>query len=223
MKIIEDAAEAHGQTCDNKPCGSFGDISTFSFYPNKHVTCGEGGMVLTNDPGLAKRCIDIRNLFFDSERRYIHSEIGSNFRMTNLQAAVGCAQIERLAETVLRKRAIGKNYRDLLCNIRNIQLPLERTDYAENIYWVFGLVLADECKYDAVELLKALGDRGVQCRHFFYPLHRQPGLTKYFDYRGESYPVADRLTRQGLYLPSGVGLSAEQQQFVCEQLKAVLD
>ncbi|MEI6287929.1 MAG: DegT/DnrJ/EryC1/StrS family aminotransferase [Bacillota bacterium] len=223
LKIIEDAAEAHGQTYNNQPCGSFGDISTFSFYPNKHVTCGEGGMVLTNDEVLANRCRDIRNLFFDSERRYIHSELGYNFRMTNLQAAVGCAQLERLAETVLRKRTIGEKYHDLLRGVKSIQLPLERTDYAENIYWVYGLILADECKYGAVELLKALGERGVQCRHFFYPLHRQPGLTNYFDYHAENYPVADRLAKQGLYLPSGVGLLVEQQQYVCEQLKAVLN
>ncbi|MFA6074513.1 MAG: DegT/DnrJ/EryC1/StrS family aminotransferase [Negativicutes bacterium] len=223
LKIIEDAAEAHGQNCYGQPCGSFGDVSTFSFYPNKHVTCGEGGMVLVNDKTLAQRCMDIRNLFFDKDRRYLHSEIGYNFRMTNLQAAVGCAQLERLAETVLKKKTIGKKYTELLTDISVVKLPLKRTDYADNIYWVFGLVLNDSCKLDATSLIKELDARGVQCRHFFYPLHKQPCLQEYFDYCGESYPVAERLAERGLYLPSGVGLTEEQQQYVAQQLKTILD
>ena len=222
LKIIEDAAEAQGQTCNGQPCGSFGDISTFSFYPNKHVTCGEGGIVLTNDETIAERCRDIRNLFFDKERRYIHAEIGYNFRMTNLQAAVGCAQLERLAEVVIRKQMNGKKYAAALQSLQCLQLPLAQTAYAENIYWVYGIVLAADCGFDATKLISELGKRGVQCRHFFYPLHLQPCLQKYFDYSDENYPVAEHLAKRGLYLPSGVALQETEQNYVFGQLQAVL-
>lgn len=176
--IIEDAAEQHGQTYKGRPVGSLGDIATVSFYPNKHVTTGEGGMVLTNDKALADRSRGLRNLCFDPERRYIHEELGWNFRMSNVQAAVGLAQLERIAETLSKKRAIGRWYNERLRDHPLLQLPLERTEYAENIYWVYGVVLDDQVPFDASGAIAQLKVRGVDSRHFFWPMHEQPALRK---------------------------------------------
>src|SRR5436190_4039822 len=143
LRIIEDAAEMHGQTWNSKPCGSLGDISIFSFYPNKHITTGEGGMIVTDDPVLAENCKSLRNLCFMPERRFVHEEMGFNFRMTNLQAALGLAQLERLDEFVERKRKMGLLYTGLLRDVGNFQLPVRQTSFAQNIYWVFGIVSND--------------------------------------------------------------------------------
>ena len=160
--IIEDAAEQHGQTYKGKPVGSLGDIATVSFYPNKQITTGEGGMVVTNDDALAERCRALRNLCFDKERRYIHEELGWNFRMSNIQAAVGVAQLERIDQDLAKKRLIGGWYQATSARaIRLLQLPLERTAYADNIYWVFGVVLDDRVPFDAAGAMARLkSERG---------------------------------------------------------------
>lgn len=222
LYVIEDAAEMHGQTYKGKPCGSFGDISTFSFYPNKHITCGEGGMVVTNDENLAERCRSIRNLFFQAGKRYVHEEIGYNFRMTNLQAAVGYAQLERLRQTIEKKRHIGKLYNELLKDVNGIQLPVKDTEYAENIYWVYGIVLNDSIKLDADIIIKKLSGEGIGTRGFFWCMHEQPVFQKMNLFVGETYPHAERLARKGFYLPSGVTLTDEQQKYVVDKLKKIL-
>lgn len=222
LAVIEDAAEMHGQTYRGKPCGSFGTISTFSFYPNKHITCGEGGMVLTNDEELAERCRLARNLFFSPKKRYVHEELGYNFRMTNLQAAIGCAQLERIDETVEKKRHIGHLYNELLKDVDGVQKPVEKTEYADNIYWVYGLVLEDQIKADADEVMKRLGDEGIGCRGFFWGMHEQPVFQKMHLFDGERYPVSERLARRGFYIPSGLNLTDDDQQYVVEKLKKVL-
>ena len=149
LQIIEDAAQMHGQTYRGRACGSFGAISTFSFYPNKLITTGEGGMVLTDDDRLAERCRSLRNLCFQPQKRFVHEELGWNFRMTNLQAAVGLAQLEQLDEFVSRKRRMGRRYAELLADTTALQVPVAKTNYAENIYWVYGLVLSDDLPFDA--------------------------------------------------------------------------
>lgn len=222
LKVIEDAAEMHGQTYKGKPCGSFGDISIFSFYPNKHITTGEGGMILTNDEELAERCFSLRNLCFKKERRYVHEEIGFNYRFTNLQAAVGLAQMERLDEFVDMKRKIGKLYTEALKDIKCIQLPLERTDYANNIYWVYGIVLKQDVHFDNVEFLKKLSERGIGGRNFFYPMHKQPVFNKMGLFKDEKYPVAEMLSERGFYIPSGLALNSNQLYRVVEVLKEIL-
>ena len=141
LRIIEDAAEMHGATYRGRPCGSFGDISTFSFYSNKALTTGEGGMVMTDDDILAERCRSLRNLCFKPPRRFVHEELGWNMRMSNLQAAVGVAQLERLDELVSRKRCIGRLYNGELGNCVGVRPQPHFTAFAENIYWVYGLVL----------------------------------------------------------------------------------
>tara|TARA_Y100000758_G_scaffold2147_1_gene1814 strand:- start:365 stop:1489 length:1125 start_codon:yes stop_codon:yes gene_type:complete len=209
IKIIEDAAEMHGQTYYEKPCGSFGDISTFSFYSNKLITTGEGGMLVTDDEQLAMDCRSLRNLCFQPKKRFVHERLGWNYRMTNLQAALGLAQLERLDEFVQRKRSMGKKYTQGLRVLNEVQLPLEKTDYAENIYWVFGLVLDDSIGFDAEEAIKMLGEKGIGCRPFFCPMNQQPVLREMGFFINESYPVAERLYKQGFYIPSGMALTSE--------------
>ena len=222
LKVIEDAAQMHGQLYRGRPCGSFGDISTFSFYPNKLVTTGEGGMLLTDDAALAERCRSLRNLCFQPERRFVHDELRFNYRMTNLQAALGVAQLEKLDETILRKRAIGARYRELLAGIRGLELPLDRTDYAESLYWVFGVVLDESVPFDAAAAMKLLHERGIGTRPFFWPMHEQPVFQRMGLFQGQSYPVAERLARRGFYLPSGVALRDEQMIEVARALGEVL-
>lgn len=222
LRVIEDAAEVHGQTWRGRPCGSFGDVSVFSFYPNKHVTTGEGGMIVTDDDALAEACRSLRNLCFQPERRFVHERLGWNLRMTNLQAALGVAQLESLDRTIARKRRIGERYSDGLAGLRGVQLPLARTGNCENIYWVYGLVLGESTGMDAARAMKALAERGVGCRPFFYPLHLQPVLRRMGWFEGETHPVAERIARQGFYIPSGVGLTDAQLDTVVEHVKAVL-
>jgi perosamine synthetase len=205
LRVIEDAAEAHGQTYKGKPCGSFGDISTFSFYPNKHVTTGEGGMILADDPALAESCRSLRNLCFGPER-FVHERLGWNCRMTNLQAALGVAQLERLDEFTARKRRMGARYTGLLSESTRLTLPVAKTPYAENIYWVFGMIL-DESLGTAREFAARLAESGIGTRPFFCPMHLQPVLQKRGLFAGASHPVSERMYRQGLYLPSGMALS----------------
>ena len=218
LKIIEDAAQMHGQTYKGKPCGSFGDISTFSFYPNKHITTGEGGMIVANDDKLAENCRSLRNLCFQPKKRFVHERLGWNLRMTNMQAALGVAQLERLGEFVQRKRHMGRRYSELLASLPGVQLPLAKTDYAENIYWVFGLLLEDELGIDAEEAMSRLAEKGIDTRPFFCPMHMQPVLQRMGLFEGEHYPVAERLYRQGFYIPSGMALTDVQ---IVDAAKAV--
>ncbi len=222
LKVIEDAAEMHGQTYKGRSCGSFGDISTFSFYPNKHITTGEGGMILTDDDDLAETCRSLRNLCFQPHKRFVHERLGWNMRMTNMQAALGLAQLERLDEFVERKRRMGARYTEILKDLNGVQLPLAKTEYADNIYWVYGLVFDDSTGMDAEEAMKRLAQQGIGTRPFFYPMHQQPVLRKMGFFEGESYPVAEQLYRQGLYIPSGMALSDLQVTTVVDVVRAAL-
>lgn len=220
--LVEDAAEVIGQTYDGKPCGSFGDISTFSFYPNKHVTTGEGGMVLTDDARLAEKCEDLRNLCFGRKKRFVHEELGWNYRLSNVQAALGLAQLEKLDQHVERKREIGRTYTRLLRGLAGVELPSEATSHAENIYWVYGIVLEDSLGLDAEKVSALLAEKKIGTRPFFWPMHEQPVFNRMGYFQGESYPVAERLARMGLYLPSGLGIRDEQLEYVATMLREVL-
>lgn len=222
LRVIEDAAEMHGQTYKGKPCGCIGDISIFSFYPNKHITTGEGGMVLTDDEVLNERCKKIRNLCFEPDRRYQHDELSGNYRFTNLQAAVGLAQLERLDEFVEKKRYIGKYYTDKLQSVKGIRLPIVKKEYAENIYWVYGIVLDDEIPFDNVEMQRRLKEKGIGSRTFFWCMHEQPVFKDMGLFEGEVYPNAERLSRRGLYIPSGLALTDKQMETVVNMLVKVL-
>jgi perosamine synthetase len=272
LKIIEDAAEAHGQTYRSReregargkgqgergmgeagsgqiqdgssgsdilppdsdlpspisdlpcpsPCGSFGDISTFSFYPNKHITTGEGGMIVTDDAALAEKCRSLRNLCFQAKQRFLHEELGWNFRFTNLQAALGLAQLESLDRHVQRKREMGRRYTDLLGGVPDLQLPLPATDYADNIYWVYGIVLGDSYRFDASEAMRRLSDRKIGTRPFFWPMHEQPVFRRMGLFAETRCPVAERLARRGFYLPSGLALSDEEIDSVAQSFREIL-
>lgn len=222
LAVIEDAAEMHGQTYRGRPCGSFGTISTFSFYPNKLVTSGEGGMLVTDDLTLAERCRKLRNLCFEPTRRFIHEEIGWNYRMTNMQAAVGLAQLEKLNDTLQRKRRIGRRYGEALRSVGQLQLPLDRTDYAESIYWVYGVVLDRAVPFDAVVAMEQLRGVGIGSRPFFWPMHEQPVFRRMELFAGISCPVAERIARRGFYTPSGVALTDEQIDRVAIELARLL-
>ena len=222
LKIIEDAAEMIGQTYRDKPCGSFGDISTFSFYPNKLITTGEGGMVVTNNDQLSEDCRSLWNLCFQPEKRFVHERLGWNLRMTNMQAALGLAQLERQKEFVQRKRRMGNLYNDLLSGLSNVQLPIAQTDYAENIYWVYGLLLDDDFDMDAEVVMDKLAKKGIGTRPFFCPMHMQPVLKKMGLFKSERYPVAERLYRKGFYIPSGMALTDDQIKETALAVKEVL-
>lgn len=223
LRIIEDAAEQIGQTYERRPCGSFGDISTFSFYPNKHITTGEGGMIVTDNAELAERCRSIRNLCFVNEKRFIHYESGHNFRMTNMQAAVGLAQFERLDEFVNKKREMGRLYTKYLRNNKYCELPLERNSFAENIYWVYGIVIKEELNMFAEDAMKMLAKKGIGTRPFFYPMNKQPVFNKAGLFTGESFPVAERLSERGFYIPSGLALTKEQIMKTADTVNTILD
>jgi perosamine synthetase len=222
LKLIEDAAEMHGQTYKGRPCGSFGDVSTFSFYPNKHVTTGEGGMIVVDDAALAEDCRSLRNLCFQPQKRFVHERLGWNLRMTNLQAALGLAQLERLDEFVNRKRHMGERYTAALTSLPGVRLPLPQTDYARNIYWVFGLVLEGGTGMDAEEAMRRLGAEGVGTRPFFCPMHQQPVLRRMGLFEEDSHPVSEHLYRQGFYIPSGMALTDTDMDRVVEALWKVL-
>jgi perosamine synthetase len=220
--VIEDAAEMHGQTYNGKPCGSFGDVSIFSFYPNKHITTGEGGMIVTNNKKIADDCRDLRNLCFKPEKRFVHDRLGWNLRMTNVQAAIGLAQLERLDEFVSIKRKMGKYYSELLSDIEGIQLPVSRTNTAENIYWVYTILLDKKSDLTAQIVIDRLSDLGVGCRPFFCPLNQQPVLRNMGLFINEEYPIADFLYNKGFYIPSGMALTENEMIYVVKSLKEVL-
>src|SRR5215475_8989968 len=218
LSVIEDAAEVHGaeylsgRKSGNpswRRCGSFGTLSCFSFYANKLITTGEGGMVLTDDSALAAKARSLRNLCFQPERRFYHEELGFNFRLTNLQAALGVAQFERIDEIVARKRAMGQEYTRRLRELQTLQLPVEKS-WARNVYWMYGIVVKEETGLDALQFVSKLRERGVETRPFFLGMHEQPAFQKRQLFLNERYPVSERLARRGLYLPSGLALTRDQ-------------
>lgn len=222
LYIIEDGAEAHGLEYKGRKCGSFGDVSSMSFYPNKHITTGEGGMVLVDDEKMKERCESFRNLCHSPGRRFYHEELGYNFRMSNIQAAVGVAQLEKIEEHLRLKRELGASYQEKLKDVQGLQLPVAKTSYAENIYWVFGMVLDESVPMDAREMMYKLAQKNIGCRPFFYPMHLQPVFRKLGLFEREIYPVAEKLGERGFYLPSGLTVTEEQREYIVEQVKRCL-
>lgn len=221
LLIIEDAAEAHGAKYRDRHVGSFGALSCFSFYANKIITTGEGGMVLTNDRMLDEKLRSGRNLAFRSDRRFRHTALGHNYRMTNLQAAVGVAQVDAIDLHVSLKREMARRYTSELHTHEEIQLPVERPGVT-NVYWMYGVVLNEGLPLDATGFADALSKRGVATRPFFLGMHEQPVFRDQGLFLGEHYPNCERIARRGFYLPSGLTLSEEQQHTVCSAIKDVL-
>lgn len=217
LKLIEDAAEAHGALYKEKPCGSFGDVSCFSFYANKLIATGEGGMLLTDDPALAARARRLRNLAFGEKDKFRHEELGFNFRMTELQGALGLAQIKSLRGALAHKRRVHGLYRRALEGVGGVRL-LEESSWARSSFWMIGAVLDASARMAA----RRLAAEGVETRPFFLGLHEQPAL------RGRglpcigSFPVTERLSRRGLLLPSGSSLDEDQVRRVARELRGAL-
>jgi len=220
IAVIEDAAEAHGAEYRSRRCGSFGLMSCFSFYANKLVTTGEGGMILTDDSAMAERLRSSRNLCFLPGRRFYHEELGFNYRLTNLQASLGVAQIARMDEIVRKKRWIAEEYTRRLEHISCIQLPIEEK-WARSVYWMYAIVLSSDAKMNAAEFAEKMKKHGVETRPFFLGMHEQPVFQRLGLFKGEKYPVAEHIARQGLYLPSGIGLTAKQLETVCDAVTEV--
>lgn len=219
--VIEDAAEAHGAEYKGKKCGGLGDISCFSFYANKIITTGEGGMVLTNNEECAEKARSFRNLCFREERRFYHTELGHNFRLTNLQAAIGLAQLERIEELIEKKRWIGKTYTRRLKDIPVLTVPIEEL-WSKNVYWMYGIVLDEKIGFNAQTFAEKLAGKNIATRPFFLGMHEQPVFQQMGLFKNENYPVAERIARQGLYLPSGLTLTEEQIDSVTKAIMEVL-
>ena len=208
IRIIEDAAEVIGLKYKNKICGSFGDLSIFSFYANKHITTGEGGMVCTNNKKLYEKCKSLRNLSFSNSvyNRFNHDDIGWNYRMTNLQAALGCGQLKNINWIVRRKREIGLRYYKKLKYCKNLILQKNITPYSKNIYWVFGVVLKNNLVSKRDRIMKILSDNQIGTRPFFYPMNKQKIFKKMKIFKKTNMPISEYISRNGFYLPSGLGL-----------------
>jgi perosamine synthetase len=223
LKVIEDASEMHGQEYKKKKCGTFGDVSTFSFYVNKHITTGEGGMILTNKKEIHKEVLKIKNLYFGKGvSRFRHIGLGWNYRLTNLQAAVGLAQLERIKQIVRKKKFIGKYYTKKLQILSNkLYLPLKDTTYCKNIFWVYGLVIRDHIKINAEFVINALRKKGIECRPFFYPMHLQPIYKKLKIFKDLKYPISETISKKGFYIPCGLGIDIKEQDKVINALVRV--
>ncbi len=222
LYLVEDAAEAHGATYNDKRVGSFGDLSCFSFYANKLITTGEGGMVLSNNNTLTKKIRSLRNLSFRSDRRFYHTEIGYNYRLTNMQAAIGISQIENLENHIQIKRRNTFLYNDIL---KKMELPLRLPTENKNsmsVYWMYGIVIKDK-KFDAVYLANKLNEYGIETRPLFLGMHQQPVLKKMKIFKKERYPVTEELSKFGLYLPSGLKLNKTKIKRVCDSLKEIFN
>lgn len=219
--IIEDAAEVHGGEYRGQKCGGLGDLSCFSFYANKIVTTGEGGMVLTNNQKQAEYLRSLRNLCFRKDHRYLHTELGNNFRLTNIQAAIGLAQIEHIEQSIQKKRWMGAAYIERLKDISTLQLPVEKP-WALNVYWMFGIVLDLSTGMDASEFAHRLNEVGIITRPFFLGMHEQPVFRNMGLFKDEHYPVTEHIARQGLYLPSGMTITEVQIDRVCDAARKIL-
>ncbi|MBS3072823.1 DegT/DnrJ/EryC1/StrS family aminotransferase [Candidatus Pacearchaeota archaeon] len=224
LSIIEDAAEAHGAEYNGKKIGTLSDIGCFSFYANKILTTGEGGMCVTNNKELAEKMKRLRNHSFDVPR-FIHNEVGFNYRLTNVQAAIGCAQVENVELLVNARRLVGLKYNNYLRGVKGITLPMEK-EYAKNVYWMYGVVLTDEIKMTKEEVMEKLKEKGIETRSFFIPMHKQPAyynktVENAPDCLGE-FPVADYIGKRGFYLPSSSNISEEEIRLVSETLKSIL-
>ncbi|HAM36923.1 MAG TPA: aminotransferase DegT [Elusimicrobia bacterium] len=224
LRLVEDAAEAHGAECRVRGrwrrCGSFGDLSAFSFYANKNITCGEGGMVLTDDDVLAAKLRCRRNLCFGAVERFCHADRGWNFRMTNMQAAVGCAQLERIVRFLARKRELAARYGK---GLAGLPLGLPRVaPWARSSVWMYPVRLKDSVPFDAAELSRRLKLEGVETRPFFRGLDAQPCYRKMGLFRGRALPETAHIQARGLLLPSGQAITDAQISHVIRAVRSAL-
>jgi perosamine synthetase len=221
LYLIEDASEMLGHQFKRKLCGSFGHISTFSFYANKHITTGEGGAVLTNLKILDQRVKKLRNLCFGKINRYNHDDLGWNYRLTNMQAALGLSQLDRINSIVKKKISIGRSYYSYLKNNKNVYIQKPSLNNIKNVYWVVGVLIKNK-KILATKIRSKLKKLGIETRAFFWPMHKQQILKKMgikFRYK---FSNSEYLSKFGFYLPSGLGITNEQIKFVSTSLNKII-
>lgn len=214
LYVIEDAAEAHGAEYKGKKVGSFGDISCFSFYGNKIITTGEGGMCLTNDKDIAEKMRILRDHGMDPNKRYWYDMVGFNYRMTNLQAAIGVAQLRKLDEFIKKKIKIAETYDSLLKDVKGITLPSEMS-WAKNVYWMYSILIENDFGMDRNELMRKLEENGIETRPLFYPIYIMPSYK--FD---EKFPIAEKISKRGISLPSGVTLEEEHIKKIVQTISS---
>ena len=224
IKVIEDAAEVIGLKYKNRMCGSFGDVSTFSFYANKHITTGEGGMIVTNKKDIYEKCKSLRNLSFSKSYfdRYNHDDIGWNYRMTNMQAALGCGQLKSINKIVKRKREIGNLYYKHLKKNKHLLFQENKNSYSKNIYWVFGVLLKKNSRSKRDFLMRALLKNKIDTRPFFLSMNKQKIFKKMKIFSKSKMPNSEYLSNNGFYLPSGLGISDSEIRYVCTTLNQLL-
>ncbi len=216
IAVIEDAAEAHGGTYKGKKCGSIGDVGCFSFYANKIITTGEGGMVTTNNDEIASEARKLKDLYHSPRKRFIHEKIGFNYRMTNLQAALGCGELKNLPKYIAIKKRMAQLYDEGLTGIKGIKTPITKKDVS-NVYWMYAIrINKDIFGISKDELRMRLLQKGIDTRDFFYPPEDQPILDAII--RGEKFPNAKILAEEGLYLPSGLALTSKQIKYVIKMI-----
>lgn len=222
LVVVEDAAQAHGATYKGKVVGGIGDVGCFSFYANKIITCGEGGMVVTNHKKIAEKVRTLKDLAHSKKRRFFHREIGFNYRMTNLQAALGVAQLEEVERYIQIKRWMAKQYQRGLFNIKSLELPKE-LPWARSVYWMYAVrVTRSASSIPRDKLCERLRKAGVDTRTFFLPLHTQPALRRLGLFRNEKYPVSSDASNRGFYLPSGLAITKRQIETIVYALKKAI-
>jgi len=219
--VIEDAAEAHGAKYKGRICGSMGDMNCFSFYANKVITTGEGGMVVTDDKRLAEKARLLKDLSHSPKQRFLHTALAYNYRMTNMQAAIGLAQIEKANILIEKKRRIASLYNDNLKDIEGLRLPIEEK-WAKSVYWMYSILVEDDLGISRDQFKLELLKEGIDTRSFFIPMHRQPvikemGLVD----KKKKYPVSDYISDHGLYLPTGLALKDKDVLSVCETIRKI--
>ena len=219
--LIEDAAEVIGLKYKDKYCGSFGDISTFSFYANKQVTTGEGGMISTNNVKLNDKCRSLRNLCFGTKERFNHDDIGWNYRITNIQASLGISQLKRLNSIVKKKMQIGNYYYKKLIDNKNIFMTPPKISYSKNIYWVVGIVIKNK-KILASKIIKKLNTFGIGARPFFWPMHEQKIFKKMKIFKKQNHPNSSYLARYGFYIPSYLELKKKDMDYIISIINKLL-
>ena len=218
--IIEDAAEMVGQTYKGRPCGSFGKISIISMYANKHITTGEGGVILTNEKKIYKKACSLKNLSFGNKNRFNHDDIGWNYRFTNMQAALGLSQLKRIKEIVKKKRIIGNFYYNQFKNNSKILVQPPNLNNEKNIYWVFGIIINDN-KFKKNIIIKKLSNLGIQCRDFFWPMNKQKIFIKQKTFKKEKFTVSNLFSKNGFYIPTGIDITKKQMIYVANSINKI--
>ena len=221
--IIEDAAESLGQKIYNKNCGSFGDISTFSFYANKQITTGEGGMITTNKKKIYNKMISLRNLSFGKKNRFHHDDIGWNYRMTNIQATLGNSQLARINDIIKMRHSVGLHYFKNLSKNKNIFIPEPKNKFAKNIYWVIAILITNKkINLDAIKVMNKLKKLGIGTRPFFWPMNKQKILKKFIVKTPNKFLNSKYVSKYGFYLPSSLSLKKSEIDWICKKVNLII-